>query len=103
MLSLYQKRFYAAVGLNKSDQSKQKEWLKPIGFLFTIGWYIALSIVIPTMLGFWIDEPEQLNHRPLFTLIGFGVGTIVAFYGFYRISRQFYNQQNEKHKETGDK
>ena len=76
-------------------QPKSREWLKPLKFLFTIGWYVALSIIIPTGIGYWLDLPEQFNKHPLLTLIGFGIGTVIAFYGLYRMLRQFYIEQKE--------
>jgi hypothetical protein len=83
---------------DKSDQSNTREWLRPLGFLFTVGWYVALSIIIPAGIGFWLDLPEQFNSRPLYTLIGFGLGTVIAFYGLYKMLRQFYAEQKERFK-----
>ena len=82
----------------KPGKQNSGEWLRPLGFLFTIGWYVALSVIIPTGIGYWLDLPEQFNRKPLFTLIGFGFGTIVAFYGLYRMLRRFHNEQKEQEK-----
>jgi hypothetical protein len=38
--------------------------------LLTIGWYVALSLIIPSGIGYWLDRPEMWNKQPLFTLIG---------------------------------
>jgi hypothetical protein len=84
------------VGQDKSEQTKTKEWVKPLWFLFTVGWYVALSVLIPTGIGFWLDLPEQFNSSPLYTLLGFGLGTIVAFYGLYQMLRKFYTEQKER-------
>ena len=81
---------------NKPEQQKSREWLRPLGFLFTVGWYVAFSLIIPTGIGYWLDLPEQFNKRPLFTLIGFGLGTIIAFYGLYRMLKRFYNEQKQR-------
>jgi ABC-type bacteriocin/lantibiotic exporter with double-glycine peptidase domain len=78
----------------------KREWIRPLWFLFTVGWYVALSLAVPTGIGFWLDRPENFNTRPLLTLIGFGLGTIVAFYGLYRMLRQFYLEQKESEKTT---
>lgn len=88
----------------KPQQPKLKEWLRPLGFLFTVGWYIVLSLIIPTGIGYWLDQPEQFDKRPLFTLVGFGVGTVIAFYGLFRMLRQFYMEQKgqEKDKELNN-
>jgi hypothetical protein len=82
-----------------SEQPKAREWTKPLWFLFTVGWYVAASVLIPTGIGFWLDQPNQFNSRPLYTLIGFGFGTVIAFYGLYRMLRQFYNEQKERRKD----
>ncbi len=83
---------------NQPEPPKTREWVKPLWFLFTVGWYVALSVLIPTGIGFWLDQPEQFNSRPLYTLIGFGIGTAIAFYGLYRMLRQFYTEQKERKK-----
>jgi hypothetical protein len=80
---------------NKPDNSKSREWLRPFGFLFTVGWYVALSLLIPTGIGFWLDQPGQFDSKPLYTLIGFGIGTVLAFYGLFRMLKRFYLEQKE--------
>ena len=72
-----------------------RQWVGPLRFLFTIGWYMALSLVIPTGLGYWLDRPDMLDKRPLFTLIGLGFGTVMAFYGLFRMLRRYKAEQNE--------
>jgi hypothetical protein len=81
---------------DKLEQSKPREWVSPLRFLFAVGWYVALSVLIPTGIGLWLDQPEQFNSRPLYTVIGFGLGTVIAFYGLYRMLRQFYAEQKER-------
>jgi hypothetical protein len=88
---------------NESDQAKTKEWIRPLWFLFTVGWYVALSVLIPTGIGFWLDQPEQFNSRPLYILIGFGLGTIIAFYGLYRMLLQFYTEQKQRKQKNNQK
>lgn len=75
-----------------------KEWVRPLWFLFSVGWYVALSLAIPTGIGFWLDRPEVFDTRPLLTLVGFAIGTVTAFYGLYRMLRQFYLEQREVEK-----
>lgn len=86
------------VGEIRPDKSKPKEWVKPLWFLFSIGWYVALSVAIPTGIGFWLDRPDNFDTHPLYTLIGFGLGTIIAFYGLYRMLRRFYLEQKAQEK-----
>ena len=47
-----------------------REWVRPVQFLLTVGWYVALSLIIPAGMGYWLDRPEVWDRRPLFTLIG---------------------------------
>ena len=78
-----------------------KQWTGPFRFLLTVGWYVALSLIIPIGIGYWLDRPEMFNRRPLFTLAGLGIGTVVAFYGLYRMLRSYKAEQEKinEHKE----
>jgi len=75
-----------------------REWAGPLRFLLTVGWYVALSLIIPTGIGYWLDRPEMFDRRPLFTFIGLGVGTFVAFYGLFRMLRRYQVEQEELRK-----
>ena len=75
-----------------------KEWAAPLRFLLTVGWYVVLSLVIPIGIGYWFDRPEMFDRRPLFTFIGLGIGTIIAFYGLFRMLRRYKAEQEELEK-----
>lgn len=75
-----------------------KEWTRPVQFLLTVGWYVALSLIIPVGIGYWLDRPEALNKGPLFTLIGLGLGTLIAFGGLIRMLFRFQAEQEELRK-----
>jgi F0F1-type ATP synthase assembly protein I len=75
-----------------------KEWVKPLNFLITVGWYVALSLIIPVGIGYWLDSPKMFNKRPLFTFIGLGVGTVIAFFGLFRMLIRFYAEQEKLRK-----
>ena len=75
-----------------------KEWVKPLQFLLTVGWYVALSLIIPVGMGYWLDRPEMLNRHPLFTFIGLGVGTVIAFGGLIRMLLRYQAEQEELRK-----
>jgi F0F1-type ATP synthase assembly protein I len=79
-----------------------KEWVRPLQFLLTIGWYVALSLIIPIAIGYWLDAPTMFNKRPLFTLIGLGVGTFVAFFGLFKMLVR-YQAEQEKIKKNNNK
>ena len=91
-----QKESSTIVKQGKPEEPKYREWVRPLGFLFTVGWYVALSLIIPTGIGYWLDRPARFDTHPLLTLVGFGFGTIIAFYGLYRMLRRFYLEQKEK-------
>jgi F0F1-type ATP synthase assembly protein I len=76
-----------------------KQWTSPLRFLLTVGWYMVASLLIPTGIGYWLDRPEILDRRPLFTLIGLGIGTIIAFYGLIRMLRQYKAEQDRLNRE----
>jgi len=84
-------------GLGKKGEVK--EWAEPLRLLLTVGWYVSLSLVIPVGIGYWLDRPEMLNKSPLFTLIGLGVGTFMAFYGLIRILLRYQAEQEKLRKE----
>jgi hypothetical protein len=95
-MTLVQEKIYYTVAQPKSNKPTSKEWVRPLWFLFTVGWYVVLSLIIPTLIGFWLDSPERFNTHPLFTLIGFFLGTLIAFYGLYQMLRRFYGEQKER-------
>jgi F0F1-type ATP synthase assembly protein I len=75
-----------------------KEWVRPLQFLLTIGWYVALSLIIPVAIGYWLDRPDVFNKSPLFTLIGLGLGTFVAFFGLFKMLIRFQAEQEKERK-----
>ena len=72
-----------------------KEWVRPLQFLLTIGWYVALSLIIPVGIGYWLDGPNMFNKRPLFILIGLGVGTFAAFFGLFKMLVRYQAEQEK--------
>ncbi|MGQ9646140.1 MAG: AtpZ/AtpI family protein [Thermodesulfobacteriota bacterium] len=63
-----------------------------------MGWYVALSLILPVGIGYWLDRPGMLNKSPLFTFIGLGIGTVVAFGGLIRMLLRFQTEQEEQRK-----
>lgn len=80
---------------NKEEKPERKQLIKGLWFLFNVGWSVALSLVVPTAIGLWLDTPERFNTRPLCTLIGFVLGAMTAGYGLYKMLRQFINDQKD--------
>jgi hypothetical protein len=97
-MTLIQEKTFNLVAQPRPDKPQTKEWVRPLWFLFTVGWYVVLSLIIPTLIGVWLDSPERFNARPLYTLIGFFLGSVIAFYGLYRMLRQFYREQTKNQK-----
>ena len=48
-----------------------------------LGWYVALCIVGGILGGFALDK--AIGATPLFTLVGVVLGSIIAFWGLYRM------------------
>jgi len=63
---------------------------------------VALSLIIPVGIGYWLDTPRMLNKQPLFTFIGLGVGTVAAFLGLIKMLVRFQAEQ-EKLRNSNDK
>jgi zinc transporter ZupT len=61
--------------------------------LFIVGVYVAASLIVPTVIGFWVGG--KLGHPALFPLIGLGVGTVVMVYGVYRMVLPFWREARE--------
>ena len=77
-----------------------KEWVRPLQFLLTVGWYVALSLIIPVAIGYWLDRPEVFDKRPLFILIGLGVGTFLAFFGLFKMLIRYQAEQEKERKNS---
>ena len=75
-----------------------QEWVKPVQFLLTVGWYVALSLIIPVGIGYWLDRPEVLNTHPTFIFVGLGIGTVICFTGLFIMLRRFMMKQDEQNK-----
>jgi hypothetical protein len=59
---------------------------------------MVVSLLVPTLLGyFWLDPKFNKDH--LFTFIGLGIGTVIAFYGLVRMLRRYKAEQNELNKD----
>ncbi|NWF93204.1 MAG: AtpZ/AtpI family protein [Syntrophaceae bacterium] len=63
-----------------------------------MGWYVALSLIIPVGVGYWLDRPGMTNKSPLFTFVGLGVGTVIAFSGLIRMLIRYQAEQERSRK-----
>ena len=51
--------------------------------LLGVGWYVAICIIGGLFGGLWLDG--KLGVLPVFTLPGIILGTVMAFYGMYKM------------------
>jgi hypothetical protein len=79
-----------------------KEWAGPLRLLITVGWYVALSLIIPVGIGYWLDQ-KMPEKQPWFTLGGLAFGTFIAFFGLIRILLRYRTEQEEQRKKQEDR
>ena len=65
-----------------------------------LGWYVAFCIILGVVGGLWLDG--RLNTTPAFTLVGTVLGTVVAFYGMYKLTSEFLKEQDRKNSDRGE-
>ena len=73
-----------------------KNWSAALQLL-TVGFYVPLSLLIPTGIGFWLDRRGS-HEFPVCTLIGLGIGTVIMVYGVYRMVRPFLQEAKREEK-----
>jgi len=62
-----------------------KRWAGVIRFV-GIGWYIAACILLGALGGRWVGRKlDGSGSEVIFTLLGLGLGLILAFFGVYRM------------------
>lgn len=49
----------------------------------SIGYYLVTPLLLGVFLGLWVDK--LLHSKPLFTLVGIGLGFISAAYSLYKL------------------
>ena len=62
--------------------------------LIGLGWYVALCIVLGVAGGLWLDS--KLDTSIIFTLVGLGIGLLVAFLGIYRMILSVMEEEKDK-------
>jgi len=58
---------------------------------------MVVSLLVPTLIGYFLLDP-RFHKTPLFTIIGLGIGTVIAFYGLARMLRRYKAEQDELNK-----
>ncbi|MEE8174154.1 MAG: AtpZ/AtpI family protein [Dehalococcoidia bacterium] len=64
--------------------------------LIGLGWYVGLSIAVGVAGGLWLDS--KLDTSIVFTLVGLGIGLLVAFLGVYRMVLSVIEEEKDKEK-----
>lgn len=67
-------------------------WNNPGFALVGIGSYLAVSIVLPTLLGRFLDE--RWGTDPALTLLGLLLGLVIGMFGAYTQLRDFLRRVN---------
>jgi len=75
-----------------------KNWSAALQLL-AVGFYVPLSLLIPTGIGLWLDR-KVFHEFPLCTIIGLGIGTIIMVYGVYQMLRPFLKEAKVTGKES---
>ena len=75
-----------------------KNWPAALQLLI-VGFYVPLSLLIPTGMGLWCDK-KVFHTFPLCTLIGLSIGTVIMVYGVYQMVRPFVKEAKAKEKES---
>ena len=59
-------------------------WAEPLR-LIGIGWYIAVCVLLGTLGGRWLGQQLGGSSEAILTIVGLGVGLLVAFLGVYQM------------------
>jgi F0F1-type ATP synthase assembly protein I len=68
-------------------------WKSPAFALVGVGTSLALWIVVPTIIGHWLDA--RFDTDPLITLAFLVLGMMVGFFDAYRRIREVIRQTND--------
>lgn len=68
--------------------------------LIGVGWYVALSLLVPFGIGFWLDR-KKFHSFPLLSLVGLGIGSVIMVFGVYKMLQKV--QGGEKNKDGKNK
>ena len=69
--------------------------------LVGVGWYVAICIIGGLFGGLWLDR--KLDVLPVFTLVGVVLGTVMAFYGIYKLLLPLLNNDQGIEKQNGER
>jgi len=67
-----------------------------------VGFFIALSLLLPTVLGYWADHKVTWGF-PIFTILGLGLGILLMVYGVLAMIRPFLKEAEKLTKDLLEK
>lgn len=66
---------------------------------FQLGWVVALSLLIPLLIGLWLDR--RMGTMPVFLIVGVLVGTLSATVGTVRMALRVMREMDRQGEERG--
>lgn len=69
-----------------------------------LGWYVAACVVLGVLGGLGLDK--LVGTTPLFTLLGTVLGTVLAFWGVYKLVQPVLygaNRQDKTNQDNADR
>jgi F0F1-type ATP synthase assembly protein I len=70
-----------------------KQW-RGLGLAMELSWTLLFSLLIPLLLGIWLDK--TLNTSPIFVLVGVFFGILAATLGMARLVMRMFRVTEEK-------
>lgn len=85
---------------NRQEPSPKPKLFRPVDALrlTVFGWYFATCLLGGIAGGWALDK--WIGSKPLFTLIGLLLGTILGFYGMYKLMQPVLREKREATKRS---
>lgn len=74
------------------------DWKVAARIWLNMGWRIALPVALGAFGGLLLDT--KIHTKPIFALVGLGIGTFISFRLVYNLFKQFAKEQVKKEKDT---
>ncbi len=70
-------------------KEEKKRWLREFGLFSGIGIEFAVSVLLGSLFGYWLDG--KLGTSPWLLIIGFLLGTLAGFKNFYQLVKKLFS------------
>ena len=77
--------------MSSENDKDKRELLKSLSLIGSIGWTMAMTIVLGTMLGLWLDNTYP-DTKPLFLILGLIFGVAGGFWHTYSTINKYLDQ-----------